>query len=326
MVRNYTYQVFTEFVYVRMKGLVWCYNGLTNPSNIDKSAGDAMAQIYNEVETSKYIIIDMKGVSGVTDHALDVLFQSIESKKREVLFVNSESLEQKISSAKREFCSNLKIQINDNSVALFHTSQKSKYDKSIQSIIHIHFINLITGYIQDSFHPYENDELKLLASTPIYASGEFDAAKIVSEPASFYWVSIILSDEIEKIISDFKLGGGSRKPKLLTVSLRSSPLAGSIGQLLGLQIETVDHFGPVLGITESSLTPLDNAEYIYVGDFTVGGTEIKVSKTYALMRNAKLNHAVVLASLLSPELYKEFTLHALILIKDCGNVKYSLEP
>lgn len=308
-----------------MQGLVWCHNGLTNPNNIDKSAGDAIDEIYLSVETSIPLIVDCRCVSGVTDHAWDKLFKSIETSKREIHFINIQKISQRINANKTEFCPSCK-KINDDFIfTIYSDVQKITYSEGYANEIETKIIKKIKEYVGSSFHEYENKNMRLLSSTPIYSNGEFDAAKLVSDPESFFWLSLRLADEVDKIIQKFRIGGKSQPTKLLAVSLRASPFAASIGLLLGLQIETVDHFGPVFKNHETD-NSISNGEYIYIGDFTVGGTEIKISKTYALMKNAKLNHAVVIGSLLNKELYKEFFLHSLCLLEECSSkARYSLK-
>lgn len=326
MVRSYTYLTFTGFVYVKLKGLVWIYNSLTNPNNLDKSAGDALTEIYSTVETSKPLLIDCKGISGITDHAWDSLFQAIEKSKREIVFINFQKIEQKINFCKKEFCLFMKMQNTDNTFIIFYEHIQSKIDENINSQIEIYLVERVEHFVKKSFYQYEGAKLKHLTSTPISSNGEFDAANIISSPESFYWTCLLLADTVEKIIQEFRIGGMSLPTKLLTVSLRSSPFAASVGLILGLQVETVDHFGPILKNHETDYSISNTHEYIYMGDFAVGGTEIKVSKTYALMRNSKLEHAVVIASLFDKNIFKEFHLHPLVYLKkSCPNANYALE-
>lgn len=326
MSRNYTYIVLSGFVYVRLKGLIWAYIGLTNPNNVDKSAGDALAEICTEIEPSIPLLIDCNGVSGITDHAWDSLFIEINRTKREIIFINYQKIEQKINLTRKELCGSMKIQNNDHSFIIYSSSIQFKLNSSYEKEIDDKITDRIKSYVDKSFHKYENDEMKLLASTPIYSNGEFDAANLVSNPEMFYWTTIRLADKVEEVIQNFRVGGMSNSPKLLTVSLRSSPFAAAIGLMLGLSIETVDHLGPIIKNFEVDYSTTNN-EFIYIGDFAVGGTEIKISKTYALMRNSKLEHAIVIGSLFPDDVFKEFKLHSLIsLQKSEVGVKYSLNP
>lgn len=325
MIKHYTYLTFTDFVYIRLKGLVWTYNGLTNPNNIDKSAGDAINEIYINVEPSKPLILDCKGIVGITDHAWDIFFSSIEKNKREVAFINFLKIDQQINFSKKEFCSSLKTWSDDLSIIIF--SERKKLDIISGTYLEIdkQILKKISDFVGNSFYRYEGGQMKPLSSTPIYSNGEFDAAQIISIPESFFWTSIRMADEVEKIIEENRIGAVNAPACLLTVSLRSSPIAAAIGLLLGLNIETVDHFGPIFRNAEGDLSSSMIYEYIYIGDFTVGGTEIKVSKTYAHMKNCKLAHAVVIGSALEKELFKEFQLHPLVLLrKCCDNVEYSI--
>src|SRR5437868_252317 len=111
MDRNYLYLSFTEFVYVRLKGIIWAYNGSSKPNNLDKNAGDALTEIYEKIEVNKTMLVDCKGVTSLTDHSWDSLFQIVNSSGREIIFLNHHSLEEKLTWAKKEFCN--KMNTND---------------------------------------------------------------------------------------------------------------------------------------------------------------------------------------------------------------------
>lgn len=326
MIRNHTYLILTEFVYVRLKGLVWAYNSLTNPNNLDKNASDSLTEIYLHVESNKPLVIDCKGISGITDHAWDSLFKEVELLKREVIFINFQKIEQKINSGKKEFCTSLKMQNTDLAFIIFHENIKFQIDSDTFLQVEKYIIERIAAFINASFYKYDDSKYYHLTSTPIYANGEFDSASIISNPESFFWTCLRLADEVEKIIQLHRIGGVNITTKILTVSLRSSPFGAAVALLLGLQLETVDHFGPILKNFEIDNTVSVVSEYIYVGDFTVGGTEIKISKTYAFMRNSKLDHAVVIGSLFPKETFREFHLHPLANLETaCPSVRYSLK-
>ncbi len=326
MPRDYTYIIFTDFVYIRVTGMIWCYNGLTNPNNLDKDAGDAIKDVYLSIEREKPIIIDCKGVSGVTDHSWDILFKSINNTKREIIFINFQSISQKINASKVEFCTSLKMKSEDDSFSIYNNSLKIKSLDNINVLVDKHIVSTIKEMVQRSFTEYPNGEMKLLSSTPVYSNGEFDASDLISHQKSFYWISLKLSDVVKELIQKYRIGGINSKIKILAVSLRSSPFAAAVSLLLGLQIETVDHFGPIFRNYEPDASTSDVNEYIYIGDFSVGGTEIKISKTYAHLKKSMLNHAVVIGSLLSSDCYKEFMMHSIVLLRDCSpNVKYSIE-
>jgi len=57
----------------------------------------------------------------------------------------------------------------------------------------------------------------------------------------------------------------------------------------------------------------------YVGDFVIGGTELKIAETYAVARNCIVNHAIVVGSLFDPGDYEgRATVHSLVKLKDAN--------
>jgi hypothetical protein len=303
---------------VRLKGLIWKYNGLVKPNKLEKNAADELTKIYKETDTNKALIIDCKGILSIVDHTLGGLFQEINSLKRTTVFINFNSIEQEIANRKKEFCNDCKKDEGEDNLycTLYYGDGKFLYDSSVADEIKANLLTKVENCTKKSFIKFESKTLKYLKSTPILTNGEFNASEIISNPESFYWTCLILADKVDHIIQEHKIGSLNGKIRLLSVSLRSSPFANIIGLLLGYYLETIDHFGPINKFFE--LDNLDNSgvEYIYIGDFTFGGTEIKISKNYAGWNNAKLEHAVVIGSLFDPEIYSsEIILHRIVSLK-----------
>jgi hypothetical protein len=55
---------------------------------------------------------------------------------------------------------------------------------------------------------------------------------------------------------------------------------------------------------------------LFIGDFIIGGTEVKIAKTYSQIYGNKLEHAFVIASLFKPERFHSFKLGCLKNIMD----------
>lgn len=92
-----------------------------------------------------------------------------------------------------------------------------------------------------------------------------------------------------------------------------------LGLIHNIKFETIDHFGPKHKVFDLDFLKQKEKgiNYIYVGDFVFGGTEIKIAKTYTEMKGSKLCHALAIGSLFEKETFSnEFDLVCLTRLKD----------
>lgn len=314
---------FTDFRYTRLKILVWKFNGLSYPNNLDLDASNKLIEIYDQSKDG-FFVVDCKGISTVTDHAWDNFFKRITEKKIAVVFLNDQSLKHEVSIRKREFCIGFQFQESQDYSVI--SDGAFSFEEGVIKEIKEKITKMINGYVSDCFSFYDKDHVKqqkVLSSTPIMCNGEFNALEIIEDVEKFLWISICLADKVETIK---KIGVLNMETKILTVSLRASPFAAAVAMLLNYKLETIDHFGPINKPYEFEL--IDNnipTEYIYVGDFTVGGTEIRISKMYANCKGSVLNNAVVIGSLFNKDRFNDFHLEYLVSLEDVrGDVEFTL--
>jgi hypothetical protein len=315
--KDFTSLIFTDFVYVRLKGLIWSCNGLIKPTNLDINAGEELNKIYRTIDQAKPLIVDTKDVINLTDRAWDSLFRSVNELRREITFINVvSSLDIKINLSHTEYCNtiNMAKAPDLSAITFFNSIQRSKINGELITIINSKILENIKLYAADSFDEYGGGEERYLHSTPIKANGEFNASHIISDPSKFYWVSLRMADLVREVIERQKIGSRLHQIRLLAVNLRSCPFAASVSLLAGLPLETIDHFGPINRVNEfvDQNPNRKYYDYIFIGDFVVGGTEIKIAQTYAHMTNSKLNNAVVVGSWLPTGVFSGFTVHSLI--------------
>jgi hypothetical protein len=164
-------------------------------------------------------------------------------------------------------------------------------------------------FVADCFHPHlDNNQkpvMQRMESTLLWANGVFDARVLISNPSTFTWVCLAMADQLDGLLARENVPPGPKR--LLSVSLRGSPFAAAASLISQAQlpVEIVDHMGPKHRILEEHrLERLgEQAQYIFFGDFVVGGTELKVAMTYAHTRECSLNHAVVIGALKEPKDY-----------------------
>jgi hypothetical protein len=315
----------SSFIYIRLKALIWNSNGLTAHSTLYFTAVEALKEIYEKIDTRKPLIVSCKGVVDGGDRGLENFFADIvKNSERPIIFIHTESL--------LDLLLNTIHQVGAKAPNYEQIPEKNIFKVNCkESIVALNEINseiekvekrFIHDTIKSCYKADKSGQVRLL-STVVKAKGEFDAGKIISEPHLFIWICLFLAETldnyIKKEIEEKERNPNAPEIKLLAVSLRGSPFAAAISLLINKSYDTIDHLGPRHKLFDVEL--LDNfkkgVRYIYVGDFIVGGTEVKIAKAYAELLGCEMNYAVVLSSLLDPDVFKDnFNLIALTRIKE----------
>lgn len=314
-----------DYVYIRFKALIWQSNCLISHSTIFYSSMKLLETIYLNIEPSKPLVVSLKGVIDLGDRALENFFgEIVKTKMRPIIFVHNESFSDNIiqSILRLEIEKRPRYASDPTELGVLKVSCSANDDKVVNGLLRkIEKAEL--DFLKKAISGCCKSVNQRLLSTVVSANVEFDAAKIISEPHVFIWLCLFMADKIMEFIKE-KFIGDSFNPnssniKLLAVSLRGSPFASAISYLINKGYDTIDHLGPRHKLFDVEL--FDNfkrgIQYIYIGDFVVGGTEIKIAQAYAELLGCELNYAFVLSSFLDPEVFKEnFTLIPLTRIND----------
>jgi hypothetical protein len=318
--------------YIKLIGLVWTNSGLLPTNNLHIDAGEVLNEIYLLTSRHKPLIIDCDGITAVIDHAWDTFFKSVGKVNKQIIFINHKRLIQKIQASKKEFCDHLKKDEGqyDDYFTIYDGDSFIKYSKDHIDEIQLEIQCKIKNYIFNSFEEFHDKQYHYLHSTPFLSTGVYNALNIIGDPEQFYWTTIALMHKIEMIVQEYKLGKNHKnKPlRLLSVSLRSSPFALILSMLLDLDVDIIDHFAPINKIYEHNILPKTGFEYIFIGDFCIGGTEIKITKQFSFWNQSILEHAVVIGSLFhtnSNEVYSQFKVHSIISLENLNpKAKYKI--
>lgn len=323
----------SKFAYCHLQGLIWESNGLNTPFNLDINTGKNLSKIYLHTEKNKPLVINCSGLLDSDDHSFSSIFQLIDSNDRPLYFLNSKDLKVRFDSLIKEFIKNdIHIIYPDKKTLVI--SRKKDYF-SIESLYNSCSEiedDLIKEYVYNSFELFEDNAINRLPSTPIVGTGVYNSNNLISEPKAFMWLSIKISNKLNEILSTRELDSeDAPEIKLLTVSMRSSPFAAAVGLLNNIEIEVIDHLGPkykIFDIDEvEAIFWSDNfIEYIYIGDFAFGGTEIKIAQSIASLTGCKLDKALVIGNLIPTENFEDsFQLHSLINLQNLNdNAKFAL--
>lgn len=314
-----------DFVYCRMKALIWAANGTFLPTLVQRNAGEMLATLLSSEKDGKPLIVNCQGVLNVDDHSVGPLNEALKLAHRQLVFTNAKPIEPLLtryiesprsSHSKDGDCT---IQFGHNAINL------EGLEKLLSGVAPLERSE-VSRLVKESFKPFE-DGPQRLTSTPILATGVFNARRLISNPQSFIWICLLLSERLEGLLQK-QLLDPPDAVRLLAVSLRGSPFAAALGALNSLPIEIVDHLGPKHRILEEyTLRRRDSRlTYIYVGDFVIGGSELRVAEAYANATGCSLKHALVIGTLLPPTAYSlGDKLAALIPLREVDpNVKYQV--
>ncbi|MEA2206523.1 MAG: hypothetical protein QOE77_3299 [Blastocatellia bacterium] len=317
-----------DFVYSRLKALAWVTNGTGLPTLLQANAGRAVAHIIEHDEPTKPLVLDCKGIGEVDDHALENARTLLQNQQRPLVLLNAGAID---ASIKRELGEYSLILIGGMPVYILGDDTidrgiASRFIQQAKEIVDAY----VATHVKECFQKYEGGRQRM-ASTPLLASGVFDARPLISDPLKFVWISLLMADGLEDFLdrpleqpqSADEANKPTRHFRLLAVSLRGSPLAAAVGLLSGRHktIEIVDHMGPKYKILEepSLRSTAVEEDYIYVGDFVIGGTELRIAQAYARSKGSRIKHAVVIGRMLETAEYNlDFDITSLVNLHECS--------
>ena len=301
--------VTSDFEYIRLQYLIWRCNGLQSPNKVQANAGKALADIIGNGKKVP-LIINCSQVTSLANYSFDPICEKIKDSKRTVCFLYSSEIEMELG----KYLRNSNLDFDTKSVELYsktyYKNNKEESDRIITNCTD-NAIGLCKNATDDEIKRVKShlskcfikkDGFERLKSTPILSNGAFNARKIISEPNAFMQTCLLLNEKISFIAENSR----PKKPRIISVSLRASAFAGVIGQLNKMYVEIIDHIGPKYKLLENSKLSFDeqNFEYLFVGDFLIGGTEMKIANTYTHLKGSNIKDAIFLASLLPPQDYE----------------------
>lgn len=260
-----------------------------------------MIKFLSEISSDKAVVINCLGVHALGDHAADDLAQEVAGRKATTLFANAQAIQERLAGTLGPPLARYEIR---GGASLIYSLDPGR-DAALQLVQTARDTEDASArqWVASSFEAFSGGSPRRLASTPLLSYGVFNSRKLISTPLIFTYLSLLLAQELEEVLEKLT----PRSPRLLAVSLRSSPFAVAARQLARqwLPLEIVNHLGPCQNIFRDH--DLENhsagGDYILVGDFVVGGTELKVAQSYARLRGGELKAAVVIGTQLEPTDY-----------------------
>lgn len=295
----------TKTLFTRAQALVWVANGLSELNLFEKSSGKLLSEIIDKCPEQKSLLVNFKGIIRFDDHCLDDVYDSLLGNKKQLIILNGAQLFDQLNKLKKGKEVNVNNDATNKIIILGNSRVINISDllKERQTFVD----DYISITLKSTFSKFGC--FKRLCSTPFLANGEFDSKKIIESPLDFMWMSLYLSDKLSAVIESEKL----TDVVLVSASLRGATFTSILGILNDLDYINLDHVGPIHKVYDFNQLESShrNRNYVYIGDFVFGGTEIKLTKVYASFYGAKLNHALVLGSLFDSDVFSDFKLHEL---------------
>lgn len=304
----------SDWTYTSVDGLIWLNSGLKLPTNLEEKACDALVKIYDEIEIGQRLIVDFRNIKDVADRAFDNLFNRFQHSEREVMLLNFDMIAEQIEKATNQIYTKAYTDYANYGYRCRVLNKLEFQDENYLPLVNDLRKRKVSDYIKSSFIAFKEE--RYLRSTPLKASGIFDAATLLSNHTSFFWICLELTELLRLLINSRKINL-KKELRILSVNMKASPFASVVSLLMDIPLVTIDHLGPKHKVYDidilDDLQNLRSYSYLYVGDFCIAGTEIKIAKTYARISNSELNTAIVIGAYFNEEHFSPaFQLHSLV--------------
>lgn len=292
-----------RFAYTRMRAITWSSTGLIYFNQIQARSGRALADMLVAQIASEPVYVNCRGVHKADDYALEPIGEVIkEGRFTFILGGVSSALEQDIQ--RMLPAPNRKTDDGESSILAWGPEAGRVNLKAIATVEAPKLeMDAAERWIREAFVPFQDGKLHRLSSTPILASGVFNAQLLVADPIRFSWLCLLMAERLERELWNSQL----TNPRLLSASLRASPFAAAVSELMEpkMDVAVVDHLGPKREIVEHDLVDFEDerVDYIYFADFILIGTELKLAQSYAHSRGARLKYAAAIGCLFDAKIY-----------------------
>ena len=318
--------IHSDFVYSR--ALLFSWESDSNPTSLTQTNGQYFlkrAQEMLAVHSCKVLLLNCNLVSDVDDHFIKPLIELVMQKKLSIVFYSSDKQNELISHleehlSEQDYPNQLTKRSSGTRFFHFYSEKlcEAKWDEikenaekleldSIKKLVHSAFVSV-------------GDGIKL-SSSPIHASGHFNATKLLSHPEKYRWIVLLLSELVNRVLIENK-----QSPQFAIVagSLRGSILAGAIKEILDYIWEPkfiiFDHLGPKHNFSQNPRQEKLPKDFpcIYIGDFMIGGTELKLAQVHTSLLGGNLNIAFLVGKYTQLNtLNDQIGLNSLVQLSDC---------
>lgn len=292
----------TDFLYTRIMLFSWeCESDLTSFSQTNGEFFVTQLEKILHLSDVKLVVVNCNNVMDIDDHFLDPITKFITKKNICLIFYSNDGIN-KLPKYCNEHLSNRPL-VGSNNSFLMENNHSIYYfnNKKEKNIFSGNRLIEETGKLEKSTinkiiaNCYSEKEQEL-SSTPLIASGVFNAMKLLSDPSIFRWLTLLMVDNISRVILEKKIS----KCTILASSLRGASIAGSIREIINYLVPSelylFDHIGPKHNVilTPNQINSSLQNTCIYIGDFMIAGTEVKITQAYCNLFSSRIEYAFVL--------------------------------
>lgn len=320
-----------DFYYTRILLFSWdCY---LQPVVLSQTNGEFFSTKIKEklADHSSNFVINCNNVFDVEDHFTDNFFEVVEKKLKTnnyIIFYANDGLSKLVKYISKHIDKKIfrsSFIHEDDEEEFFVLSKKlicsSEVKAVIKKAISLEEKSINEAVLESYIETRSNTGTEVLPSTPLRAIGQFNATKLISDPSQFRWIVLMLVERIYKLSKEDDLTNYS----LVAGSLRGAAIAVSVWELLqqffgAITIQIIDHVGPYHDVVGKRFDKnnIIKERCIYIGDFIIAGTEVKLLSAYCNFMGAKLIHAFVIGKYTEQShIDKKVKLHSLVDLKKC---------
>lgn len=320
-----------DFYYTRLNLFSWeCGK---NPASFSETNADfftsQLDMLLNNI-IKKVIVVNANDLIDVDDHAFNSIMNISKRKNLTFVFFSNDD--------KNQVCKYLEQHFHHDSLKTGYANQNgfvSYYISNKSDVTNAEVISLIEkskdverkSILDIVSGSFEEGEV-FLSSTPLKASGKFNANDIMYDPFIFRWLISLMTEKIKSICRDNRYN----KIAIVTSSLRGAVLAGAIKEIIDYSIPVMsftifDHIGPNMDFircpTEYEVDVTCSA--IHIGDFSIAGTELKITKAFCSILGGRITNSFVIGKFTEKEEISDIKIHSLVSLSECNvNLKYEL--
>jgi hypothetical protein len=153
----------------------------------------------------------------------------------------------------------------------------------------------------------------LLRSTRLWASGYFDASRLIGNPRVFPWLVSRMADQVEILQEELVAADSDYECelRLLACTRNGAVLGAAIRRLLPdadtIVLDVMERFAPATmpvefydGIPQpifyNTKSSFMAQRYLYIGDFIIGGTELRLAELHGQYRGIPVEAAVIVGT------------------------------
>jgi hypothetical protein len=320
-----------KLVYTR--AMLFSWESGSTPSSLSETNGEFIANKLREtlnILGKRIVVINANHIADVDDHFFNALVELTKSKKLHVLIFSTDRSNELANYFKEHFndIDGLKGNYCTISGAVYYGLSNGGFCSSQFEKLKLESENLekdeITSVIASCYIPSK----QRLSSTPLCATGHFDANHLISDPYTFRWLVLLLVDCIYNAIINNQINDYT----IVASSLRGAAIAGSVREILYFfsspKFYVFDHIGPKYDFTYGNQKfEFKNTENcFYIGDFLIAGTELKITHAYCGFFGGKITHAFTLGKYTKESKIGNIPIESIVSLKDCiPDLEYTLE-